>query len=147
MNRKNKTVKQLQAECRKRKIGFMMNWTKIALTKRLEDEDKRDASRLKLEESTAKNIKDKQDKLNEQQIQMEQYTKALGKLDKSEIERKIKSDMIVMQERKLISMREELDRMKREQNILIEKSNEIARESIELAKEIKSLEFSVATLK
>ena len=42
IERTKKTVKQLQAECRKRKVGFMMNWTKIALTKRLEDEDKKD---------------------------------------------------------------------------------------------------------
>ena len=39
---KTETVKQLQAECRKRKIGFMMNWTKAALVKRLEDEDNRE---------------------------------------------------------------------------------------------------------
>ena len=39
MNRKDKTMKQLQAECKKRKIGFMTSWTKMALIKRLEDED------------------------------------------------------------------------------------------------------------
>jgi len=40
--RKNSNMKQLQAECKKRNIGFMTSWTKIALIKRLEDEDKRD---------------------------------------------------------------------------------------------------------
>ena len=42
IERTKKAVKQLQTECKKRKIGFMMNWTKAALIKRLEDEDKRE---------------------------------------------------------------------------------------------------------
>ena len=50
MNRKDKTVKQLQAECKKRKIGFMTNWTKLALIKRLEDEDKREIANKKVED-------------------------------------------------------------------------------------------------
>ena len=54
MNRKDKTVKQLQAECRKRKIGFMMNWTKAALVKRLEDEDNREKEILGLKEQLKK---------------------------------------------------------------------------------------------
>ena len=57
MNRKDKTVKQLQTECKKRKIGFMMNWTKIALIKRLEDEDRKDKELLE-----AENVKKEQDK-------------------------------------------------------------------------------------
>ena len=43
-NRKNKTINQLRAECRRRKVGFMMTWTKEALIKRLDEEDKRDAT-------------------------------------------------------------------------------------------------------
>ena len=50
MNRKDKTIKQLQAECKKRKIGFMTSWTKLALINRLEDEDKREISLNKLKE-------------------------------------------------------------------------------------------------
>ena len=57
MNRKDKTVKQLQAECRKRKIGFMMNWTKAALIKRLEDEDIREKSILSLQKELDKSKK------------------------------------------------------------------------------------------
>ena len=136
MNRKDNTVKQLQAECKKRGIGFMTTWTKLALTKRLEDEDKKD-----------KEIDILKSKSKKDQQLVKKAQKDLKKLDKSEIEKKIKSDMIIMQERKIISMREKLDMMKREQNTLIEKSNEIARESVELAKEIKSLEFSAASLK
>ena len=50
IERTKKTVKQLQAECRKRKIGFMANWTKTALVKRLEDEDNREKETLELKE-------------------------------------------------------------------------------------------------
>ena len=39
---KEKTIKQLQAECKKRNIGFMTSWTRVSLIKRLEDEDKKD---------------------------------------------------------------------------------------------------------
>jgi len=48
MNRKEKTINQLKAECKKRDIGFMTSWTKMALIKRLEDEDSRDDEILKL---------------------------------------------------------------------------------------------------
>lgn len=43
-NRKKKTINQLRAECRRRKVGFMMVWSKEALLKRLDEEDKRDAT-------------------------------------------------------------------------------------------------------
>ena len=59
MNRKDKTVKQLQAECKKRKIGFMTSWTKLALIKRLDDEDKREESLNELK----KEVKAKSKKL------------------------------------------------------------------------------------
>jgi len=39
---KEKTLKQLHDECKKRNIGFMTTWSKTALIKRLEDEDKKD---------------------------------------------------------------------------------------------------------
>jgi hypothetical protein len=39
---KEKTIKQLQAECKKRNIGFMTSWSRMALIKRLDDEDKKD---------------------------------------------------------------------------------------------------------
>jgi len=136
MNRKDNTVKQLQAECRKRGIGFMTTWTKLALTKRLEDEDKKD-----------KEIDILKSKSKKDQQLVKKAQKDLKKLDYKEIQKNIKSDMIIIQEGQIISMREELDLMKREQNTLIERSNEIAVKSIELAKEIKSLEFSVASLK
>ena len=54
MDRKNKTVKQLQAEMRRRKIGFMLNWTKAALIKRLLEEDKREKDLLNTNEKLEK---------------------------------------------------------------------------------------------
>tara|TARA_Y100000310_G_scaffold13188_1_gene13510 strand:- start:355 stop:795 length:441 start_codon:yes stop_codon:yes gene_type:complete len=59
IDRKKKTVKQLQAECRKRKVGFMMNWTKAALVKRLEDEDNREEGMLELKKQLDKDRDDK----------------------------------------------------------------------------------------
>ena len=56
IDRNKKTVKQLQAECRKRAVGFMMNWTKGALIKRLEDEDKRELASKKVEDKASKEI-------------------------------------------------------------------------------------------
>jgi len=50
MNRKGKTINQLKAECKKRKIGFMTSWTKLALINRLDDEDKREISLNELKE-------------------------------------------------------------------------------------------------
>tara|TARA_R110000765_G_scaffold400356_1_gene495302 strand:- start:62 stop:451 length:390 start_codon:yes stop_codon:yes gene_type:complete len=50
MNRKEKTINQLKVECKKRKIGFMTSWTKLALINRLEDEDKREISLNELKE-------------------------------------------------------------------------------------------------
>ena len=57
MNRKNKTVKQLQAECKNKKVGFMMNWTKAALVKRLEDEDNREKTLAEAQKELVKTKK------------------------------------------------------------------------------------------
>ena len=54
IERKKKTVPQLRAEARKRGVGFMMNWTRAALVKRLEDEDERDKLLLEAEEKGKK---------------------------------------------------------------------------------------------
>ena len=59
MNRKEKTINQLKVECKKRKIGFMTSWTKLALIKRLEDEDKREITLNELKEE----VKEKDVKL------------------------------------------------------------------------------------
>ena len=42
MNREKENKKELQDECRKRNVGFMATWSKIALMKRLEEEDIRE---------------------------------------------------------------------------------------------------------
>lgn len=69
IERKDKTVKQLQAECRKRKIGFMMSWTKGALIKRLEEEDKREIELLETKEELEKQIEvNKKTKKETQQL-------------------------------------------------------------------------------
>mgnify|MGYP003125621195 CR=1 FL=1 len=71
MKRTKSTVKQLQAECKERKIGFMTSWTKMALIKRLEDEDKREAS------------------LDELKKEVEEKDKELKALDPKAVEKKV----------------------------------------------------------
>jgi parvulin-like peptidyl-prolyl isomerase len=71
MKRTKSTVKQLQAECKERKIGFMTSWTKMALIKRLEDEDKREAS------------------LDELKKEVEKKDKELKALDPKAVEKKV----------------------------------------------------------
>jgi len=58
IDRKNSSVKELQAECKKRKIGFMATWTKLALIKRLEEEDVREETLNKTKEELTKTQKD-----------------------------------------------------------------------------------------
>ena len=77
MNRKDKTVKQLQAECRKRKVGFMMNWTKMALIKRLEDEDKRELDIKKVEDKATKEIDKAKEELESEKIKLGKSLKHL----------------------------------------------------------------------
>ena len=158
MNRKNNTIKQLQAECKKRNIGFMMNWTKIALIKRLEDEDKRELANKKIEDKASKEITKAKKELKltklarittEKQLNAELRVsiEELKKTDPKEIEKGVILKMVATQEWDLKKKRKKLDLIKSEQNTLIEKSNKLAKEGSKIAQEIKALELSVATLK
>ena len=71
MNRKSDSVKKLQEECKKRNIGFMSSWTKAALIKRLEDEDKREIT------------------LDELKKEVEEKDKKLKALDPKAVEKKL----------------------------------------------------------
>ena len=158
MNRKDKTIKQLQAECRKRKIGFMMNWTKAALIKRLEDEDTRELASKKVEDDATKEINKAKQELEKAKIehssyvskrdaQYDQSIKELQKSDPKAIEKQIKLQMVKSQEKKIKTLRSKLVRLQEDQDLLIQRSNEMARESTELVKKIQALEFSIANLK
>ena len=147
MNRKDKTVKQLQAECRKRKIGFMMNWTKIALTKRLEDEDKKDKELLEVKE-TLKKIEEKRDKElleAKEKLQVVQNKIKAMPNEKSmqiDINEKIKLD----KEKRLRYLKRRFHQLQQEQNRLFERTNAIARERVELKKEITTIEEIIKSL-
>ena len=158
MNRKDKTIKQLQAECRKRKIGFMMNWTKAALIKRLEDEDTRELASKKVEDDATKEINKAKKELEAANIKHTDYIgkrdaqyaeniKELAKSDPELIEKQIKEKMLTSQKKKINTLRSKLTGMKEDQDQLIQRSNAIARESIKLVQEIQALEFSIASLK
>ena len=121
MNRKDKTVKQLQAECKKRKIGFMMNWTKGALVKRLDDEDNRekwyenqmankekeiDNITVKLAKSQERNIADKLVVTNQQKNKLKDIHANLKaeKINETDIKEKIE---------KLLSQKVSLSRQRK----------------------------------
>jgi len=136
MNRKNNTIKQLQAECKERKIGFMTNWTKIALIKRLEDEDKREIANKKIEDKASKANKE-----------LESIKIELKNSDPKVIEQEIKQKMYDTQVDRVKYLRKKIITLGEDQNAAINRSNKMAKESVEVAKEIKALEFSIANLK
>ena len=155
MNRKDKTVKQLQAECRKRKIGFMMNWTKIALTKRLEDEDRKDKELLE-----AENVKKEQDKeINKLKAAIKTGIKKAEEKKDSEIlklEEKMSALPSVENEMKSLLARKTIERADKrlmyekldsEQKGLVKQANEIADLKIEIGNEIGILNNLIKSLK
>jgi chromosome segregation ATPase len=85
IDRKNKTVKQLQAEMRRRKIGFMMNWTKAALIKRLLEEDKREGDLLNTNEKLEKVEKERDavlpDISDKIKLELEKVERKINKLE------------------------------------------------------------------
>ncbi len=154
MKRKSNSIKQLQAECKKRKIGFMMNWTKIALTKRLEDEDKRELANKKVEDKASKEITKAKKELELTKLaristekQLKVSIEELKKTDPEEIEKGVILKMVATQEWDLKNKRKKLDLINREQDTLIKKCNELAKEGSKIMQEIKALEFSIANLK
>ena len=165
MNRKDKTVKQLQAECRKRKVGFMMNWTKAALIKRLEDEDKRELASKEVEDKASKEIDKAKEELESvknkhdntmsrmeeslKHLQVKAYgaSEELKKSDPEVIKKQITEQMIKDQKSSLHLLKQKLAGRQKDQQGLLEKSNLMANECVELAKEIQALEFSIANLK
>jgi hypothetical protein len=136
MNRKDNTVKQLQAECKKRGIGFMTTWTKLALTKRLEDEDKKD-----------KEIEILKSKSKEDQQLVKKVQKDLKELDKSEIEKKVKSDMILMKERRIKALQVKFDILHNRELEIAEENNKVAEEKLKIYKEMESIKELMTSLK
>ena len=153
MNRKNNTVKQLQAECRKRKIGFMMNWTKTALTKRLEDEDKRDTVDLKLKKKVAKDLEKKEKKLAKALDTIDVVNseaaiakKELNKLDKKVLEQNAIDSLIKQKQTKLSELEGEFKMLQIEQNQLLERNNIVAHKKAEINIEIESISNLIKSL-
>ena len=155
IKRKDKTVKQLQAECRKRKIGFMMNWTKIALTKRLEDEDRKDKELLE-----AENVKKEQDKeINKLKAAIKTGIKKAEEKKDSEIlklEEKmsalpsVENEMKSLLARKIIERADKrlmYEKLDSEQKGLVKQINEIADLKIEIGNEIGILNNLIKSLK
>ena len=155
MNRKDKTVKQLQAECRKRTIGFMMNWTKIALTKRLEDEDRKDKELLeaenvkkeqeeeinRLKAAIKSGIKKAEDKKDSQILELKKEMSNLPSMEKQ------MDDLKLRKTNQKIRLQRKFDDLVDEQNSLFEKTNALAKRKKELKLKIQTLEEVVTSLK
>ena len=155
IERTKKTVKQLQAECRKRKVGFMMNWTKIALTKRLEDEDRKDKELLE-----AENVKKEQDKeINKLKAAIKSgIKKAEEKKDSEILEIKNKMSSLPSMEKKMgdLQLRKiqekgkleiEYDKFRDEYTRLRKRLHELSDLKIKKADEIAALTIFVTSLK
>ena len=155
IERTKKTVKQLQAECRKRKVGFMMNWTKVALVKRLEDEDNRDKELLE-----AENVKKEQDKeINKLKAAIKSgIKKAEEKKDSEILEIKNKMSSLPSMEKKMgdLQLRKiqekgkleiEYDKFRDEYTRLRKRLHELSDLKIKKADEIAALTIFITSLK
>ena len=147
MNRKDNTIKQLQTECRKREIGFMTNWTKVALTKRLEDEDKKDKELLEVKE-TLKKIEVKRDKelleAKEKLQSVENKIKAMP--SKKSVQNDINKKIRLEKEDRLRKVIHAFNLLHEEQNRLFERTNKLASEKAKLHKEITTIEEIIKSL-
>ena len=136
MNRKDNTVKQLQAECKKRGIGFMTTWTKLALTKRLEDEDKKDKE---IEILKSKSKKDQQ--------LVKKVQKDLKKLDKKVIEQAAIDSLRKQKLKHLLTLENRFTQLHTEQEVLLKKSSIIAHEKAKINSDIESVKILIKSLK
>ena len=138
MNRKDKTVKQLQAECRKRKIGFMMNWTKAALIKRLEDEDNREKEILELKEQ----LKTETLQLKEQLAASQKKTGSLRNAAES-----VPDVMLKKAQRELDHEKTKKASLEKTLDVVRIKKSELSDEWVKSNRKIKELEALVKSLK
>ena len=140
MNRKDKTVKQLQAECRKREVGYMTNWTKVALVKRLEDEDKKDKELIEVKE-TLKKVEVKRDKklleAKEKLQSVENKIKAMP--SKKSVQSDVEHNIKIKNVERLRKVTQAFNLLHEEQNRLFERTNKIASEKAKLHKEITTI--------
>jgi hypothetical protein len=146
MKRKDKTVKQLQAECRKRKVGFMMNWTKVALIKRLEDEDKKDKLILELEKKADKVLVKKEEELSIALKKQRIANRELGKLDKGIIKENAIGALIKQKQTILSQLEVEFDALQIKQNEVLKENSIISHRKAEIHKEIESLKILIKSL-
>jgi len=158
MNRKDKTVKQLQAECRKIKVGFMMNWTKAALIKRLEDEDKREKTALILQEKLEE-LEEKAKKIQletKKELKLAKTTITGMKIDSRATQKTLAKQLenvapaiawIENKEKELVNLQQQWAKLDTKQKSLTEESNTIARKKRVIFEDIKSVKLLMASLK
>ena len=135
MNRKDKSIKQLQAECKKRKIGFMTSWTKMALIKRLEDEDNRDKKYEKLKSTSEKNKKI-----------AASVKKELKKVSPTQVKNDVKEQLILSHKDWIHNKEMQFDELQKRYEIVKTEMNEISIKKAKLMEEIESLKVSIKLL-
>ena len=139
-------MKQLQAECKKRKIGFMTSWTKMALIKRLEDEDKKDSEILKIKESAEKKLKKANAEKIKSQKKVASVNKKLKDMDEGEIQRKAIEQLRKDKSHNLRNLKQQLDGLTTIQEDHYKKASEIGDEKSKLMDEIQTLEIMIKSL-
>ena len=147
MNRKDSTIKELQAECKKRNIGFMSSWTKLALIKRLEDDDKKDKELLEIKK-TLKKIEEGKDKelIKAKEKLQDAENKIKSMPSKKSVQNDINKKIRLEKEDRLRKVIHAFNLLHEEQNRLFERTNKLASEKAKLHKEITTIEEIIKSL-
>ena len=69
------------------------------------------------------------------------------RLDKSEIEKKVKSDMILMKERRIKALQVKFDILHNRELEIAEENNKVAEEKLKIYKEMESIKELMTSLK
>ena len=146
MNRKDKSIKQLQAECKKRKIGFMTSWTKMALIKRLEDEDKKDSEILKIKELAEKKLKKANAEKIKSQKKAASVNKKLRDMDEDEIQKQALKNLKQSKVQHLSKLKREVDNLTVVQEKHYEDAAIIGKKKVKLMTEMETLEVMIKSL-
>ena len=149
MKREKESKKTLQDECKKRKIGFMATWSKIALIKRLEEEDIREETLVKTKKELAKakkQVKVEVEKGEAKILQAKKETIEVEKqLDSFEGARK-PNDIRAMLESQRVMAQTEYDDLHEEINKVTEQKIEIGARYMKAKVRLEHIDEAIATI-
>ena len=149
MKREKESKKTLQDECKKRKIGFMATWSKIALIKRLEEEDIREETLVKTKKELVKakkQVKVEAEKGEAKILQAKQETIEVEKqLDSFEGAKK-PNDIRAMLESQRVMAQTEYDDLHEEINKVTEQKIEIGARYMKAKVRLEHIDEAIATI-